>query len=109
MVTIMVQFSYKGEAIQNLVSNPEDRSKPVKALIEKLGGKMHSFYYSYGEYDGVIIAEMPDNISVAATALASSNPATVSKIKTTILFPVGEAMQAMKKAQGLGITPPKGK
>jgi uncharacterized protein with GYD domain len=109
MVMSMVQFSYKAEAIQNLISSPEDRSKVVKALIEKLGGKMLSFYYTYGEYDGFVIAEMPDNVTALATFLASSNPATISKLKTTILIPVSEAMQAMKKAQGLTIKPPKGK
>ncbi len=104
----MIQFSYTAEAAQNLIKNPEDRSKGVKALAEKLGGKLHSFYYTYGDYDGFAIIELPDNVSTLAASLAASNPATISKIKTTVIITVDEAVEAMKKAHGLTITPPKG-
>lgn len=104
----LIQFSYTAQAMQDLIKNPQDRSKGVKALAEKLGGKMHSFYYTYGEYDGFAIFELPDSVSTAAAVLAASNPATVSKLKTSVIITMEEAMQAMKKAQGLTITAPKG-
>jgi uncharacterized protein with GYD domain len=63
MALSMIQFTYKSETVGNLIKNPEDRSAAVGKLIEQLGGKMLGFYYSFGDYDGVIIADMPDNIS----------------------------------------------
>ena len=42
----LIQFSYTAQAMQNLIKNPQDRSMGVKALAEKLGGKMHAFYYT---------------------------------------------------------------
>jgi len=108
MFMVMAQFSYKAEALQNLIKNPEDRSKIFKALIEKLGGKLHGFYYTYGEYDGFAIFELPDSTSTVAATLATANPTTLSKIKTTVIITVEEAVEAMKKAQGFTITPPKG-
>jgi uncharacterized protein with GYD domain len=104
----MIQFSYTAQAAQDLIKNPQDRSKGVKALVEKLGGKMHAFYYTFGEYDGFSIIELPDNVSALATSLAASNPATISKLKSTIIINMEEAVEAMKKAQGLSITPPRG-
>jgi uncharacterized protein with GYD domain len=104
----LVQFSYTAQALQDLIKNPQDRSKGVKALAEKLGGKMHAFYYTYGEYDGFAIFELPDSVSTAAAVLAASNPDTVSKLKTSVIITMDEAVQAMKKANGLTITPPKG-
>lgn len=104
----MIQFAYIPEAVAKLVKNPEDRSKAVRALIEKAGGRMIAFYYTFGEYDGFVIAETPDNISGLAANMASVMSGGVSKIKTTILITVEEAMQAMKKAQGLTLAPPKG-
>ena len=104
----LVQFSYTAQALQDLIKNPQDRSKGVNALVEKLGGKMHAFYYTYGEYDGFAIFELPDSVSTAAAVLAASNPATVSKLKTSVIITMDEAVQAMKKAQGLTITAPKG-
>ena len=104
----LIQFSYTAQAAQDLVKNPQDRSKGLNALIEKLGGKMHAFYYTFGEYDGFAIVELPDNVSALAACLASSNPATISKLKSSIIITMEEAVQAMKKAQGLTISAPKG-
>jgi uncharacterized protein with GYD domain len=108
MVLSMIQFSYKSETVGKLINNPEDRSIAVKKLIEKLGGKMHSFYYSYGDYDGLIIAEMPDNVSQLATVMTAFSGGGTAKLKTTILFSVEEAMAAMKKSSGLKLEQPKG-
>jgi uncharacterized protein with GYD domain len=108
MALSMIQFSYKSETVGNLIKNPEDRSVAVRKLIEKLGGKLVSFYYSYGDYDGVVIADMPDNISGLATTMVSFAAGGTAKLKTTILITVEEAIAAMKKASGLKLEQPKG-
>jgi len=108
MALSMIQFSYKSETVGNLIKNPEDRSVAVKQLIEKLGGKMLAFYYSYGDYDGLIIAEMPDNVSGLATTMAAFAAGGTAGIKTTILISVEDAVAAMKKASGLKLEQPKG-
>lgn len=56
MALAMIQFCYKSDTVGNLIKNPEDRSAAVGKLIEQLGGKMVSFYYAFGDYDGLIIA-----------------------------------------------------
>ena len=104
----MIQFSYKPEIVAKLISNPEDRSIAVKNLVEKAGGRMLSFYYSYGEFDGVIIIEMPDNTSSLATTLTAFSQGGLTNLKTTILISVEEAIEAMKKASDLSIEMPKG-
>lgn len=108
MALSMIQFAYKSETVSNLIKNPEDRSIAVKNLIEKLGGKLLAFYYAYGDYDGLIIAEMPDNISGLATTMAAFAAGGTSKLKTTILITVEDAIAAMKKASGQKLEQPKG-
>jgi len=107
MALTMIQFSYKSETVGNLIKNPEDRSVAVRNLIEKLGGKMLAFYYCFGDYDGVVIAEFPDNASSLATTLASFSAGGTTTLKTTVLITVEEAMAAMKKAAGLKLEQPK--
>ena len=107
MALSMIQFTYKSETVGNLIKNPEDRSAAVGKLVEQLGGKMVGFYYSFGDYDGLIIADMPDNISLAATSIVAFAGGGTTKLKTTILFSVKEAMAAMKKASGLKLPQPK--
>ncbi len=108
MSLVMVQFTYKSEIVRNLIKNSEDRSIAVKNMIEKLGGKMLAFYYCFGDYDGIVIAEFPDNISGLATTMTSYAAGGVVSIKTTILITVEEAMSAMKKASDVQIVMPKG-
>jgi uncharacterized protein with GYD domain len=104
----MIQFSYKSETVGNLVKNPEDRSIAVRNLVEKLGGKLLAFYYTYGDYDGFLIADMPDNTSTLATVMAAFSAGGTAKLKTTVIITVKEAMAAMKKASGLKLEQPKG-
>jgi uncharacterized protein with GYD domain len=98
MSIYMVQFAYTAEAWATLAKNPQDRSVPVRALMEKLGGKLVSLYYCFGEYDGVLLAELPDDTAAIATSLAAVSPGHVKAIKTTKLFTVEETMEAMRKA-----------
>jgi uncharacterized protein with GYD domain len=107
MALSMIQFAYKSDTVGKLITNPEDRSIAVKNLVEKLGGKLLAFYYSYGEYDGFLIVDMPDNTSTLATVMAAFSAGGTAKIKTTVLITVAEAMAAMKKASGLKLELPK--
>lgn len=98
MPLYMTQFAYTSEAWAALVKNPQNREEVLRALIEKLGGRMLSFYYSFGEYDGVAVSEMPDETSITAVVLAAISPGHVKAIKTTVLLTTQQTMEAMRKA-----------
>jgi uncharacterized protein with GYD domain len=98
MPLYMTQFAYTAEAWAALARNPEDRSEVVRGLMEGMGGRMVSFYFSFGEYDGVIIYESPDDTTAAAGVLAAVTPGHIKAIKTTTLLSVEDAMDAMRKA-----------
>ena len=98
MPIYMTQFAYTTEAWAALTRSPEDRSQAVGRLMESLGGRLISFYNSFGEYDGVIIFEAPDEGTAAAVVLAAVSPGHIKAIKTTTLLSVENAMEAMRKA-----------
>ncbi len=108
MPTFMSNFSYTVEAWQKLSKNPEDRSVPVAALAEKLGGKLISMYYMAGDYDGVIIFEVPDAKAAATISIAAELAGHVKTIKTSQLYTTAEAMEAMGSAGKLAFPGPKG-
>ncbi len=101
MALYMVQFAYTAEAWATLVKNPQDRSVPVRELAQKLGGRLVGLYYCFGEYDGVALAELPDDTAAIVTSLAAVTPGHIKAIKTTKLFTVEETMEAMRKAGSL--------
>jgi uncharacterized protein with GYD domain len=68
MPLYLTRFSYTPETWAKLIKNPEDRREAAKQYIESVGGKLHGFWYAFGEHDGYNLWEAPDNVSMAATA-----------------------------------------
>ena len=103
----MIQGAYNPEGMSALVKSPQNRIAAVKPAIEKLGGTLKEAYFSFGdEYDFVIIAEMPDNVSAVAISMAFGAGGALKTTKTTPLLTATETLDAMKKASGAEYTPP---
>ncbi len=98
MAFYLVQFAYTAEALGTMAKNPQDRSVPVRDLVQKIGGRLIGFYFCFGEYDGVALVELPDDSAATALALAAVSPGHIKAYKTTKLFTVEETMEAMRKA-----------
>src|SRR5436309_208603 len=60
MSHFMFRWRLRDEAVQALVHNPQDRTAPARQMIAAFGGRMLSFFYTFGEFDGFAICEMPD-------------------------------------------------
>src|SRR6266566_6249921 len=99
------QVSYTPEALARLIANPQDRFEAVRAPIEKLGGKVQNSYFAFGQYDAVLITEMPDNVSAAAIALAFAAGGSLRNCQTTALLSNAEGLEAMRKAATCGYRP----
>jgi len=102
----MIQGSYTAEALAAIISKPQNRLAVVKSAFENLGGKLKDAYFTFGKYDFVIIAEMPDNISAVAVSMAFGGGGALKSIRTTPLLTGDETMEAMKKASQAKYTPP---
>jgi uncharacterized protein with GYD domain len=106
MPLYLTRFSYKPETWARLIHNPEDRRKAAAEYIESVGGKLHGFWYAFGEYDAYNLWEAPDNVSMAAVALAIGGGGALSKIETTPLLTVEETLSALRQAQGVAYRAP---
>jgi hypothetical protein len=62
---------------------------------------LHGFWYAFGDYDGYTLWEAPDNVSMAATALAIGAGGALSSVQTTVLLTVDETLAALKKASSI--------
>ena len=98
MAIYLSKFSYTPETWAKLVKNPEDRREAAKSYIESVGGTLHGFWYAFGTHDGYNLWEAPDNVSMAAVALAISGGGALSSFETTVLLTVDETMDALRKA-----------
>ena len=101
MPLYMTQFAYTKEAWATLTHNPEDRSVAVRELMETGGGRLLSWYLSFGEYDGLLIYEAPDDATAGALILAAGTREHLGVTKTTPLFTGEESLEMMRRAGGM--------
>ena len=106
MPMYLSRFSYTPEAWARLIENPEDRRAAATEYIESVGGKLHGFWYAFGEHDGWNLWEAPDNVSMAAVAMAIGGGGALSSLETVVLLTVEEAVEAMHKAGSIRYRPP---
>lgn len=106
MAHYLIQASYNPEAIASMVKNPQDRGAIVSRLAEGWGGRAEAFYFAFGNDDVVAIVEVPDNVTMAAISMAIAASGALKAFKTTVLIPMNEAVEAMRKAGSIGYQPP---
>ena len=106
MPRYLVQASYSSEGTAAMISNPADRAAVIRQLVESVGGNLEVFDFAFGDYDVVIVAELPDNVTMAALSMAVSASGVAKTIKTTPLLSVEEAIEAMQKAGQVSYQPP---
>ncbi len=81
------------------LKKPQNRADTVgRAACEAVGGKLVGSWYCFGDYDLIIIVDVPDNESMSAIALAIAAGGAVKSAKTTVLMSGDEAVAGMKKA-----------
>ena len=96
MPKYLVMASYTSEGAKGLLKDGgTKRRQSVETSLKSIGGRVESFYYAFGDSDAVLIIDAPDNMSVAAAAMAINASGAVH-IKTTVLLTLEEIDQAAK-------------
>lgn len=97
MPKYLLQANYVGEGGKGLLKDGGNgRRAAAEQVIQSVGGRMEAFYFAFGETDVFVIAEVPDNVSMAALALTISASGAVAT-KTTVLMTPDEVDAATKK------------
>ncbi len=108
MAYYLFQVAYAPEAVAAMIKNPQNRMELTQPVMEKLGGRIVDMWLAFGEYDAVVIIELPDNVSVVAAVMAGSASGAFKTAKTTPLMTMEEGIKAMKMAGEAGYQPPSG-
>lgn len=106
MAKYLIQGAYTAEGLQGLIKDKASgRRAAVSRALESLGGKVESIYYTFGDYDVIVLADLPDNVAAAAVSIRVSGSGLV-RTKTTPLLTVEEMDRALSKT--LEYRPPGG-
>lgn len=102
----MVLFSFTGEAVKGFVAKPSDRVSVVRELAESAGGSLESYYWMFGQYDGVAIIAMPDSHAAAAVSLAATSSGAFRVFETHELIEASDLAAIAERARGITYQPP---
>jgi uncharacterized protein with GYD domain len=80
------EASYNSEGVKGVVKEGgSGRRDAIQTLITAAGGTLEAFYFSFGDDDVVVIADLPDEETATAVALTVNSGGLVS-LKTTVLL-----------------------
>ncbi|MBW7850564.1 MAG: GYD domain-containing protein [Rhodospirillales bacterium] len=94
----MTRFRYAPEQFRALVDKPQDRAAEVRKAIEGFGGKLHQFFFAFGEWDGVLIVEFDSAEKGTAFLMTVASSGAVAALETTVLITPEAARRSMEMA-----------
>src|SRR3954447_19711772 len=96
MPKFLFEASYTVEGVKGLHrAGGSSRRDAVARAVESVGGRLERFYFAFGDHDAVVIADLPDNQSAAAVALAVGAAGGAS-VRTVVLLTPEEVDAAVK-------------
>lgn len=108
MAKYLLTGGYTVEAWKAMIENPTDRAAAARKLVEAVGGKLESFYWSFGDDDFVCIFDAPDDITAGAASIIAASAGALRNPKTTKLITAEESRKLLEKAKAAqgSYTPP---
>jgi uncharacterized protein with GYD domain len=107
MAQYSLRAAYTPTAWAALLKDPQHRLEAIKPVIDRLGGSVVNGWFTFGEYDVLMICDMPDHVSAAALSMAISAGGAVKSVQTTPLMTFDEGLEAMRKAKAAEYAPPR--
>jgi len=95
----LLQYAYTPEAWSKQIKEEDGDIGAARKIADKLGGKLVSGWFTFGDYDVVAILEMPDNVTAGAVSVALSAAGYAKAAKTTHLITEGDGVAMLRKAK----------
>jgi uncharacterized protein with GYD domain len=99
MTKYLILFGVTPETLSRFIDRPEDRRGPVDAIARTVGGKLESYYWMFGQYDGAAIFDLPDSESAAAVALAAASTGAFRQFETHELIEAENLVRVLERAK----------
>src|SRR5438477_11879741 len=97
MAIVITQGRFTREYLQSGMAKPEDRQTAISRLCEQAGGKLVHLYFTLGQYDFMVISEMPDAQAASVLAFVASGGGIENSV-TTQAFTTAEAKTLFERA-----------
>ena len=98
MAKFLIQAAYTIDGAKGVLKEGgSSRKAQIAQILERVGGKLESFYYAFGEWDVFARMDVPDAVTATALSMAINASGGVN-LRTTPLLTAEEIDQATKKS-----------
>lgn len=98
MPMFLHQWIYKSEQVDAIVTECMNREEVVRVATEAFGGKLHHFFFCFGDYDGMAISEFPDQETALACLMTIFGHGGLQRVNTTVLLSPEQSRRAVQLA-----------
>jgi uncharacterized protein with GYD domain len=102
----LLQLNYTPQGWAALVKNPQNRLQALAPVVQRLEGDIVNGWMQFGDYDVLVVCQLPEHVSAAALSMAISAGGAVERVKTTPLITFEEGIESLRKAAGTQYSPP---
>ena len=106
MSVYLARFTLTPATWARMIEKPEDRRQALEPVIAAVGGKLHGFWYAFGDADGYALAEFPSDVVAASTLAKVAASGAFASVSTTKLLTVEEMLEALHGAGGMAYRAP---
>ncbi len=107
MAHYSLQAAYTPLGWAALLKEPQHRLEAITPVVERLGGTVVNGWFMFGEYDLLVICELPDDVSAAALSMAISAGGAVKAVRIVPLMTFEDGLEAMGKTKVAEYAPPR--
>lgn len=98
MPKYLLAVSYTADGAKGVLKDGgTKRREAARAAVQSVGGSLEGMYFAFGDWDAIVIADMPDQASVIAASLALNASGAVTS-RTTVLLTPEDIDAATKKS-----------
>ncbi|MEN3279422.1 MAG: hypothetical protein V7607_562 [Solirubrobacteraceae bacterium] len=106
MPKYVVLFNLNAEAAAGMMERPSDRLGAVRETFQGAGGDVEAFYWMLGQYDGLVIANLPDTHAMTAVSVAVAASGRFSHVETHELIEASAIGEILARAKELSYRAP---
>ena len=92
-------FTYSSEAWGRMIDAPGDRTTALRQVLDSVGGSLDAMYWMFGDYDGMVVFDVPGSASAAAVSVAAGSSGAFKHLETHELFTQEQLGETLAQAR----------
>jgi uncharacterized protein with GYD domain len=102
MPLYLTRAKYAEPSLGALPTLPTDMPRALGNAVEAHGGRIHHYYWTFGDMDAVFVFETPTPQAAKAVLMTLAASGTIHSQETMALLSNNQAITAMEEAGGAG-------